>query len=174
MKTEAFEPRIVAFCCHYCAYSSADLEGVMRIQYPPNVRIIRTPCTGRLETEYFMKALENGADGVLVAGCLEGGCHFVEGNLCAKRRVNYTRDMLEEIGIEKERLRMVNISAAMARPLADTITDMVETIRKLGPSPLRKSNGKQPSSELRNPRPETTAKNENGKNLQAVGSHTAQ
>src|ERR1035437_1993855 len=92
MKTEVFEPRIVAFCCHYCAYSSADLAGVMRIQYPPNVRIIRTPCTGRLETEYFMKALENGADGVLVAGCREGGCHFVEGNLCAKRRVNYTRD----------------------------------------------------------------------------------
>ena len=114
MKTEVFEPKILAFCCHYCAYSSADLAGVMRIQYPPNVRIIRTPCTGRLETEYFMKALEQGADGVLVAGCLEGGCHFVEGNLCAKRRVNYTRDMLEEIGIEKERLRMVNISAAMA------------------------------------------------------------
>jgi F420-non-reducing hydrogenase iron-sulfur subunit len=137
MKQENFEPKILAFCCHYCAYSSADLAGSMRIQYPPNVRIIRTPCTGRLETEYFMKALENGADGVLVAGCLEGGCHFVEGNLYAKRRVNYTRQMLEEIGIEKERLRMVNVSAAMARPLADTIIDMVETVRKLGPSPIR-------------------------------------
>jgi F420-non-reducing hydrogenase iron-sulfur subunit len=78
---------------------------------------------------------------VLVAGCLEGGCHFVEGNLCARRRVDYIRDMLEEIGIEKERLRMVNISAAMARPLADTITDMVETVRTLGPNPV-KSNGK--------------------------------
>jgi coenzyme F420-reducing hydrogenase delta subunit len=86
-----------------------------------------------------MKALENGADGVLVAGCLEGGCHFVEGNLCAKRRVNYTRELLEEIGIEKERLRMVNVSAAMARPLADTIIDMVETVRKLGPSPIKQS-----------------------------------
>jgi coenzyme F420-reducing hydrogenase delta subunit len=84
-----------------------------------------------------MKAFENGADGVLVAGCLEGGCHFVEGNLCAKRRVNYTRDMLAEVGLEKERLRMVNISAAMARPLADTIIDMVETVRKLGPNPLK-------------------------------------
>ena len=141
MKSDVFQPKILAFCCHYCAYASADLAGSMRIQYPPNVRIIRTPCTGRLETEYFMKAFENGADGVLVAGCLEGGCHFVEGNLCAKRRVNYTRDMLEEIGLEKERLRMVNISAAMARPLADDITDMVETVRKLGPSPM-KSNGK--------------------------------
>ena len=109
----------------------------MRIQYPPNVRIIRTPCTGRLETEYFIKAMENGADGVLVAGCLEGGCHFIEGNLFAKRRVNYTRDLAEEISLEKERLRMVNISAAMARPLADAITDMVETVRKLGPSPIK-------------------------------------
>ena len=76
---------------------------------------------------------------MLVAGCLEGGCHFVEGNFCAKRRVNYTREMLEEIGMEKERLRMVNVSAAMARPLADIITDMVETVRKLGPSPLKLS-----------------------------------
>jgi len=119
----------------------------MRIQYPPNVRIIRTPCTGRLETEYFMKAFESGADGVLIAGCLEGGCHFVEGNLCAKRRVNYTRDMLEEIGIEKERLRMVNVSAAMARPLADIIIDMVETIRRLGPSPIKRNgSSKQESS----------------------------
>jgi len=137
MNQDVFEPRIVAFCCHYCAYASADLAGTMRIQYPPNVTIIRTPCTGRLETSYFMKAFENGADGVLVAGCLEGGCHFVEGNLCARRRVDYTRDMLGEIGLEKERLRMVNISAAMARPLADTIIDMVETVRTLGPSPLR-------------------------------------
>ena len=113
----------------------------MRIQYPPNVRIIRTPCTGRLETEYFMKAFENGADGVLIAGCLEGGCHFVEGNLRAKRRVNYIKQMLEEVGMEKERLRMVNVSAAMARPLADNIIDMVETVRKLGPSPIRLRSG---------------------------------
>ena len=140
MKTTDFEPKILAFCCHYCAYSSADLAGSMRIQYPPNVRIIRTPCTGRLETEYFLKALENGADGVLVAGCLEGGCHFIEGNLWAKRRVNYIREMLSEIGFEKERLRMVNVSAAMGRPLADIIIDMVETVRKLGPNPLRQKN----------------------------------
>jgi F420-non-reducing hydrogenase iron-sulfur subunit len=138
MKSDVFEPKILAFCCHYCAYSSADLAGSMRIQYPPNVRIVRTPCTGRLETEYFMKALENGADGVLVAGCLEGGCHFAEGNLAARRRVAYIRDMLGEIGLEKERLRMVNVSAAMARPLADIIIDMVETVRGLGPSPLRR------------------------------------
>lgn len=146
MEANAFQPTILAFCCHYCAYSSADLAGSMRIQYPPNVRIIRTPCTGRLETEYFMKALQKGADGVLVAGCLEGGCHFVEGNLCAKRRVNYTRDLLLEIGLEPERIRMVNISAAMARPLAEAITDMVQTVRKLGPNPLPRNGSSKPEN----------------------------
>ena len=112
----------------------------MRLQYPPNIRIIRTPCTGRLEVEYFLKAFENGADGILVAGCEEGGCHFKEGNLIAKRRVNYTRELLTESGLEKERLRMVNIGAADARPFAEIIRDMVETIRKLGPSPLNHKN----------------------------------
>jgi len=136
MNEYIFEPKILAFCCHYCAYASADLAGTMRIQYPPNVRIIRTPCTGRLEVEYFIKAFENGADGVLVAGCLEGGCHFIEGNLCAKKRVNATRELLSEVGLEAERLRMVNVSAAEARPLAELIKDMVQTVRRLGPSPL--------------------------------------
>jgi F420-non-reducing hydrogenase iron-sulfur subunit len=111
----------------------------MRLQDPTNVRIIRTPCTGRLEVEYFMKAFENGADGVLVAGCLEGGCHFIEGNLLAKRRVNYAREILSECGLEGERLRMVNMSAAMARPFAEIVHDMVETVRRLGPSPLKRS-----------------------------------
>ena len=138
MNTEEFEPKIIAFCCHYCAYASADLAGSMRIQYPTNVRIIRTPCTGRLEVSYYMKAFESGADGVLIAGCLEGGCHFQDGNLWAKRRVNYARDLLEEIGIDKERLRMINISAAMARPLADSIIDMVDTVKKLGPNKLKR------------------------------------
>lgn len=138
MNDKNFEPKIVAFCCHYCAYASADLAGSMRLQYPAGVRIIRTPCTGRLETEYYMKAFENGADGVLVAGCLEGGCHFIDGNLFAKKRVNAARDILEESGIEKERLRMVNISAAMATNLAGVIREMVDTIKKLGPNTLKK------------------------------------
>jgi F420-non-reducing hydrogenase iron-sulfur subunit len=111
----------------------------MRLQYPANVRIIRTPCTGRLEVEYFMRAFENGADGVLVAGCLEGGCHFIDGNILAKRRVNYARAILSECGIERERLRMVNMSASMPHAFAEMMHDMVETVRKLGPSPLRKS-----------------------------------
>jgi F420-non-reducing hydrogenase iron-sulfur subunit len=142
MEKAEFEPRVVAFCCHFCAYAAADLAGTMRIQYPPNVRIIRTPCTGRLETEFFLKALETGADGVLVAGCLEGGCHYTSGNLYAKRRVEYIREMLAEIGLEKDRLRMVNVSAAGGRLLADHVTDMVETVRKLGPNPAARSSQK--------------------------------
>ena len=138
-----FEPKIVAFCCHYCAYASADLAGSMRLQYPSGVRIIRTPCTGRLEVEYFLKALENGADGVLIAGCLEGGCHFIEGNLFAKKRVNATRAMLEECGIEKERLRMVNVSAAGAVNLVEIIHNLVNEIKQLGPNPIRIQSVKQ-------------------------------
>jgi F420-non-reducing hydrogenase iron-sulfur subunit len=140
MDNTYFEPKIVAFCCHYCAYASADLAGSMRLQYPTGVRIIRTPCTGRLEVEYYLKALENGADGVLIAGCLEGGCHFIDGNLYAKKRVNAIRVLLEECGIEKERLRMVNISAAMAVNLVDIIHDLVNEIKQLGPNPMGRNN----------------------------------
>jgi F420-non-reducing hydrogenase iron-sulfur subunit len=138
MNIENSEPTIVAFCCHYCAYAAADLAGSSRLQYPPNIRIIRTPCTGRLEIDYFMKALENGADGVLVAGCEEGSCHFKEGNLLAKRRVKYTQDLLTEAGLEAERLRMVNVSAAGAQKFAEIVSDMVETVRKLGPARLKR------------------------------------
>jgi coenzyme F420-reducing hydrogenase delta subunit len=136
MPADSIEPKIVAFCCHYCAYAAADLAGSLRLQYPNNIRIIRTPCTGKLEIEYFMRAFENGADGVLVAGCEEGSCHFVEGNLMAKRRVNYARELLSECGLEGQRLRMVNVSAAMGARFAETVDAMVDTVRKLGPSPV--------------------------------------
>lgn len=142
MDNNNFEPKIVAFCCHFCAYASADLAGSMRLQYSSGVRIIRTPCTGRLEVEYYMKALENGTDAVLVAGCLEGGCHFIEGNLFAKKRVNAIREMLEECGIEKERLRMVNVSASGAVNLVEIIHNLVDEIKQLGPSPIGTKNVK--------------------------------
>jgi F420-non-reducing hydrogenase iron-sulfur subunit len=136
MNSETFEPLIIAFCCQYCSYSAADLAGSMRLQYPPNVRIIRTPCTGRLEVEFFLKAFERGADGILVAGCLEGGCHFSEGNLLAKGRVGYTRTFLSESGLQPERIRMVNVSAAGARLLVDYLNELIETVKKIGPNPL--------------------------------------
>ena len=138
MNSNNKETTIVAFCCLYCAYAAADLAGSMRLQYPSNIRIVRTPCTGRLEVEYFLKAFENGADGVIIAGCEEGSCHFKEGNLVAKRRVNYARKLLAESGLEMERLRMVNVSAANARLLVDHLQKMSETVQKLGPSALNK------------------------------------
>jgi len=112
----------------------------MRLQYPTNIRIIRTPCTGKLEVEYFMKAFEKGADGVLIAGCEEGSCHFKEGNLMAKRRVNYTRRILSEAGFEPERLRMINIGASDARSFVEHINNMIATVRDLGPNPLHPVN----------------------------------
>jgi F420-non-reducing hydrogenase iron-sulfur subunit len=139
MSSNKAETTIVAFCCLYCAYAAADLAGSMRLQYPANLRIVRTPCTGRLEVEYFMKAFENGADGVLVAGCEEGSCHFKEGNLIAKRRVNYARKLLTESGLETDRLRMVNVSAANARLFTDHVQQMAKTVHELGPSAINKA-----------------------------------
>lgn len=132
-------PQIIAFCCQYCAYAAADLAGSKRMQYPPGVRIIHTPCTGNLEMEHMLEAFEKGVDGILVVGCLEGGCHFVEGNLRARRRVERIRSMLEEIGLGSERLQMVNISDSMAQAFVKHMQDMMETIQSLGPSPLRAS-----------------------------------
>ncbi|MFQ5910158.1 MAG: hydrogenase iron-sulfur subunit [Thermoplasmata archaeon] len=132
-----FEPRIVAFCCNYCAYAAADLAGSMRLSYPPNVKVIRLPCSGKVDITYLLRAFEDGADGVMVAGCLEGDCHFMEGNYRAKRKVNHAKRLLEEIGFESERLEMFNLSSAMAGRFAEIIEEMTERIRKLGPSPLR-------------------------------------
>jgi coenzyme F420-reducing hydrogenase delta subunit len=109
------------------------------MQYPPNVRVIHVPCTGKIEREHILASFEKGVDGVLVAGCLEGGCHFIEGNLRAKRRTEQLRDMLDEIGVGRERLRMVNLSAAMAPTFVQRVKEIVETVESLGPNPLRKS-----------------------------------
>lgn len=132
-----WEPAIIAFCCNYCAYAAADLAGSKRMQYPTNIRIIHAPCTGKIEMEHILAAFLKGIDGVLVAGCLEGGCHFLEGNLRARKRTDRIREMLTEIGIDSERLRMVNLSAAEAPTFVQRVQEMVETVRMLGPSPLR-------------------------------------
>lgn len=131
------EPLILAFCCHYCAYAAADLAGSMRLQYPGNVRILRLPCTGKLEPNFVLAAFERGVDGVIVAGCLEGGCHFLEGNLRARRRVERVRTLLAEIGLEPERLEMFNLSSAEGGRFAEIVTAMVERLKLLGRSPLR-------------------------------------
>jgi F420-non-reducing hydrogenase iron-sulfur subunit len=136
----AWEPEIIAFCCNYCAYAAADLAGSKRMQYPANVRIIHAPCTGKIEMEHILDAFLKGIDGILVAGCLEGGCHFLEGNLRARKRTNRIREMLAEIGVGDARLKMVNLSAAMAPTFVESVQDMVNTVRALGPSPLRSPN----------------------------------
>jgi len=129
-----FVPAILAFCCNYCAYAAADLAGVSRMQYPSNVRVIRVPCSGKVDITYIFRAFERGADGVIVAGCLEGGCHFVEGNLHAKVRVKFAQDILEAIGIGGERLEMFFISSAMATKFVEVVTYMTDKISKLGPA----------------------------------------
>lgn len=134
---ENFEPIIVAFCCHYCAYTAADMAGSQRLPYPSNVKIVRVPCSGKVDALHITTAFEKGADGVYVAGCLEGDCHFKNGNEKAARRVAYVQNYLEEIGIEPERLEMVRVSAGMGHRFAQIATEITEKIRKLGPSPIR-------------------------------------
>ena len=137
--TAADQPVILVFCCHYCAYAAADLAGTMRLQYPGDVRILRLPCTGKIEVNYILAAFERGVDGVIVAGCLEGGCHFQEGNLRARRRVERAKQMLAEIGLEPERLEMFNLSSAEGTRFAEIVNEMSQRIHKLGRSPLRRS-----------------------------------
>ncbi len=134
---ENFEPVIVAFCCHYCAYTAADMAGSQRLPYPPNVKIVQIPCSGKIDALHIVTAFEKGADGVYVAGCLEGDCHFKNGNIRAARRIDFVKKYLEEIGIESERLEMVNVSAGMGHRFAQVATEITEKIRKLGPSPIR-------------------------------------
>jgi coenzyme F420-reducing hydrogenase delta subunit len=131
------DPLILAFCCHYCAYAAADLAGSMRLQYPENVRILKVPCTGKVEVDYLLAAFERGVDGVIVAGCLEGGCHFLEGNLRARRRVERAKQLLDEIGLEPDRLEMFNLSSAEGARFAEIITEMTGRLATMGPSPLR-------------------------------------
>jgi F420-non-reducing hydrogenase iron-sulfur subunit len=135
--TNKFEPQIIAFCCSYCSYAAADLAGAIRMTYPSNVKIVLVPCSGRVDPIYLLRALQDGADGVYVTGCMEGDCHFITGNFKAKKRIHRIRKMLEEIGIEKDRVQMYNISASDAPEFARVAKIMTEKIRELGPNPLK-------------------------------------
>jgi len=135
--SDTFEPRILAFCCKYCAYAAADLAGSMRLSYPANIKVIQVPCTGRVDIIHLLRAIEDGADGVYVAGCLEGECHFIEGNLRARKRVNYVKEVLKDIGIEPERVQMYNLSSAMGPRFAEIAQEMTQKIKELGPSPVK-------------------------------------
>jgi F420-non-reducing hydrogenase iron-sulfur subunit len=134
-----WEPEIIAFCCSYCAHSAAALAGSKRLQYPAGIRIISTPCTGKLETEHILGAFEKGIDGILIVGCLEGGCHFLEGNLRARKRTDRIRSILDEIGLGGGRLKMVNLTDSMAPAFVQNMEEIMETVRALGPNPLKMS-----------------------------------
>jgi F420-non-reducing hydrogenase iron-sulfur subunit len=133
-----FEPEIIVFACHYCAYAAADLAGSMRLQYPSNIRMIKLPCTGKLEVIHLLRAIEGGADGVYAAGCLEGECHYLKGNLWARKRVDHVKKLLAEVGIEPERVEMYNMSSAMGARFAEVATEFTERIKALGPNPARR------------------------------------
>ncbi|MDI6855592.1 MAG: hydrogenase iron-sulfur subunit [Candidatus Thermoplasmatota archaeon] len=128
-----FEPKILAFLCNWCSYAGADLAGVSRMQYPPNIRAIRVMCSGRVNPLYVLRAFQNGIDGVLVAGCHPGECHYQYGNLYAKRRLALTRKLLEFVGIEPERLFVAWVSASEGKKFADIAKKMVNDLKKLGP-----------------------------------------
>ncbi len=129
-----WEPKIVAFLCNWCSYAGADLAGVSRFQYPPNIRIIRLPCSGRVSANMILDALRSGADGVLVSGCHPGDCHYISGNLFARRRFALLTNLLEFVGIEPGRVNFSWISASEAEQFAQVVKEVTETVRKLGPS----------------------------------------
>jgi len=135
---DGFEPKIIGFLCNWCSYAGADLAGVSRIQYPPNIRIIRVMCSGRIDSAFILEAFKDGADGVLIGGChLPSDCHYISGNFKALRRISLIKKVLGEFGIEPERVRLEWISASEGDKFAAVVRDMTERIRKLGPSPVK-------------------------------------
>ena len=135
------EPIIIAFCCHYCAFTAADLAGTMRQEYPTNIRIVRLPCTGKVSIEMLLQAFCSGAEGVMVAGCEEGSCHFISGNIRAKKRVEYAKKLLEEAGVNPERLDMFHIAASQGPLFAQNATEFTEKITVLNETESLTGNG---------------------------------
>ena len=133
MATEPFEPRLIGFLCRWCSYTGADLAGTSRIQYPPNLTAIRVMCSGRVDPTFIIKALADGADAVLVAGCHPGDCHYSEGNYRTQRRYPLLLHLLDQFGIERERVRLEWISASEGDRFAQVVKDLTETVRTLGP-----------------------------------------
>ena len=132
-----FDPKIVAFCCDQSGYAAADMAGALRLELPRNVEIVRVPCAGRIETIYLLRALEKGADGVILFACYEENCQFLRGNLRAKGRLSYAHRMLEKIGLEKERLEICHLTTNSGVRFAEALRQKSEQLRKLGPHPAR-------------------------------------
>ena len=137
MADEEFEPRIIGFCCNWCSYAGADLAGVSRLQYPPNLRVIRVMCSGMVHPNLVIDALTKGVDGVIICGCHFGDCNYLEGNVAADNRKEAIELMLEDFGLEPERFRLEWVSASEGPRFAEVIREMTEEVRALGPSPYR-------------------------------------
>ena len=135
-ESNEFEPNIVAFLCNWCSYAGADLAGTSRIKYPPNVKVIRVMCSGRVNPLFVINALQQGADGVLIAGCHPGDCHYAQGNYYARRRIVVLKKLLEYLGIEPERVHMAWVSAAEGQKFADVINEVTDHVKKVGPQHL--------------------------------------
>ncbi|MDY6906982.1 MAG: hydrogenase iron-sulfur subunit [Chloroflexota bacterium] len=133
-----FEPTIVGFLCNWCTYTAADLAGTTRMQYPPNIRPIKTMCSGSVDPVYVLRAYLSGADGVLVGGCHPGDCHYVSGNYKARRRMTALKSILDTLGLEGERVTLRWISAAEGKKFADTVTEFTGELKKQGPNPVKK------------------------------------
>lgn len=138
LASEEFEPKIIGFLCNWCSYTGADLAGVSRLQYPPNFIPIRVMCTGAVDPIYIIKALLEGADAVLVAGCHPGDCHYLSGNYKARRRIVILKKLMEDIGLEDRRVRLEWISASEGQKFADTVNEMVKETKEMGPNPFKK------------------------------------
>ena len=135
--SEEFEPTIIGFCCNWCSYAGADLAGASKVQYPSNVLIIRSMCSGMIHPNIVIDALTHGADGVLICGCHPGDCHYLEGNLKTEKRAEAIELMLEDFGLEPERFRLEWVSASEGNKFANVVKDMVKTLKELGPSPYK-------------------------------------
>ena len=135
---DEFEPRIIGFLCNWCSYAGADLAGTSRKKYPPNMRVIRVMCSGRVDERLILKAFVAGADGVLVCGCHPGDCHYQKGNLNARRKMTGLLPFLEAVGIGKDRLRLEWVSASEGPKMAETVKNFTRTIKELGPNPIRR------------------------------------
>jgi coenzyme F420-reducing hydrogenase delta subunit len=134
LASKDWEPKIVAIVCNWCTYAGADLAGISRIQYPPNVRIIRVPCTGRINPFYIVKALQTGADAVLVSGCHPGECHYISGNLVARRKFAALKSFLSYIGMEGDRTMFTWVSASEGDRFAQVIRGVTAKVKALGPA----------------------------------------
>ncbi len=137
MTNKSFEPQITAFFCIYCGYMAADTAGVLHIQYPANVKLMRMPCCGKVDVRYILEAFEQGADGVYVVACPLGNCHHIQGNQRGKLRVEHAQQLLDEIGLGRERLEIFFMSGSQGHTFAITAQTMTDRIRALGPNPLR-------------------------------------